>query len=89
METVIRGNAGSREWEIVTANPRIIRRMEKQGYKPDERPNPWGYVSFTMPFDRVRIAKVEKSMRGFAAKKSVALHNNAVSESQNSSAMVG
>ncbi len=29
-ETVIRGNAASQEWEIVTADPRIIRRMARQ-----------------------------------------------------------
>ncbi len=27
---------------------------------PDERENPWGYVSFTVPFDRVKILKPEK-----------------------------
>ena len=75
-------------WNICTADPRIIRRMEKQGYKPDARPNPWGYVSFTLPFDRVRIAKAEKSKRGFAIKKPMALHNNTVPGNQSSSAMV-
>jgi hypothetical protein len=59
-ETVIRGDAASQEWEIVTADPRIIRRMERQGYKPDIRTNPWGYVSFTISFDRIRIARAEK-----------------------------
>ncbi len=59
-ETVINGNAARRTWEVVTADPRIVRRMAKQGYKPDERDNPWGYVSFTVPFDRVRILRPEK-----------------------------
>ena len=89
METVIRGNSGNPNWEIVTADPRIIRRMGKQGYKPDDKPNPWGYVSFTVPADRVRIGKAEKTKRGFAAKKPVELHNNVVFGSQNSSGMVG
>jgi len=79
-ETIIGGNAASQTWNVCTADPRIIRRMERQGYKPETRANPWGYVSFTVPFDRVRIAKREKSKRGFATKKTVALHNNAVSE---------
>lgn len=60
METIIRGSAGSQEWEIVTADPRMIRRLEKQGYKPDIGTNPYGYLSYTIPFDRVRIAKAEK-----------------------------
>ncbi len=59
-ETIIKGNAASRTWDVCTADPRIIRRMEKQGYKPDERENPWGYVSFAVPFDRVRILRPEK-----------------------------
>jgi very-short-patch-repair endonuclease len=42
-ETIIRGNAASKTWEVVTADPRIVRKMEKQGYKPDDRKNPWGY----------------------------------------------
>ena len=63
-ETIIRGNAGSREWEVVTADPRIIRKMAKQGYRPDERPNPWGYTSYTIPFAKVRIGKAISGKRG-------------------------
>ncbi len=59
-ETIIRGNAAIRQWEICTADPLIIRKMAKQGYKRDERENPWGYVSFTVPFDRIKIARAEK-----------------------------
>ncbi len=59
-ETIIRGTAGGQEWEIITADARTIRRIEKQGYKPDDRPNPWGYVSFTLPFEKVKIVKAEK-----------------------------
>ncbi len=59
-ETVIRGNAASQEWEILTADPRIIRKVEKQGYRPDDRQNPWGYVSFTLPWNKIRIGKAEK-----------------------------
>jgi hypothetical protein len=59
-ETIILGNAGSQEWDICTADPRIIRKLERQGFKPDDRPNPWGYVSFTVPLDRLKIARSEK-----------------------------
>jgi len=82
-ETIIKSNAASQEWEIVTADPRTIRRMEKLGYEPDDRQNPWGYVSFTLPFDRIAIRKAVKRKTGFALKKSVALHSGAISESQN------
>jgi hypothetical protein len=71
-ETVILGNAAGKTWDICTADPRMIRRLEKQGYKPDDRPNFWGYVSFTLPLDRVKIAKAEKrkaSGRPFASQK--------------------
>jgi hypothetical protein len=59
-ETIIRGSAGAKTWEVVTADPRIKRRMETQGYQPDPRKNPWGYVSYTVPFSRVRILRAEK-----------------------------
>ncbi len=59
-ETVINGNVASQTWDLITADPRIIRRMEKQGYTPDQRQNPWGFVSFTVPFDRLRILRREK-----------------------------
>ncbi len=59
-ETIINGNAASQEWEICTADPRIIRRMTKKGYHPDKRENPWGFVSFTVPFGHVKILKAEK-----------------------------
>ncbi len=65
-ETIMQANAASKAWDVCTADPRIIRLMERQGYKPDQRPNPWGYVSFTVPFDRVRILRREKRKTGFA-----------------------
>lgn len=58
-ETVILGNAASREWEVCTADPRIIRKLERQGYKREGRENPWGYVSFRLPFNRLSIRKRE------------------------------
>jgi hypothetical protein len=30
-ETIIRASALDRQWEVVTADPRIIRKLEKQG----------------------------------------------------------
>jgi hypothetical protein len=59
-ETIIRGSAADQTWEVVTADPRIIRKMEKQGYKPDPRNNPAEYVSFTVPFGRIKILRAEK-----------------------------
>lgn len=59
METVILGNAASQTWDLCTADPKIIRKMERQGYQPDKRANPWGYTSFTVPFNRIGIRKSE------------------------------
>ncbi len=59
-ETTILGNAVSREWDICTADPKMIRRMERQGYHPDARPNPWGYVSFTIPLNKISILRAGK-----------------------------
>jgi hypothetical protein len=81
-ETIIKGNAANNEWEIITADSRTIRRMEEQGYKPDDRPNQWGYVSFTVPFDRIAVRKPERRKTGFAIKKPRALHSGAVSKDQ-------
>jgi hypothetical protein len=87
-ETVIRGNAASQAWEIIAADPRIIRKMEKQGYKPDGRRNPWGFFSFTVPFDRVKIAKAEKRKATGRPFPSKAPANSHVSGNQDSVAMV-
>ena len=97
METVILGNAASQTWDVCTADPRIIRRMARQGYKPDKRENPWGYVSFTVPFDRVKVLRPEK--RKLSPEHCEALRksqsernrptNRTVPEDQNSPAMVG
>ena len=56
-ETIINGNSASKEWDILTSDSRIIRRMDRQGFKPDGRSNPWGYVSYTIPFDKISILK--------------------------------
>ena len=84
-ETIIRTSAADKEWEIISADPRTIRRMEKQGYKPDDRSNPWGYLSDTVPLDRIAIRKAEKRRTGFAlnaTKKLTAVHSGAVSTDQ-------
>ena len=46
-ETIIRGNPASKTWEVVTADPVMMRYMESRGYEPDARKNPWGYKSYT------------------------------------------
>jgi hypothetical protein len=59
-ETIIRGYAGAKTWEVVTADPRMIRKMERQGFKPDDRRNPAEYVSYTVPRGRIPILRAEK-----------------------------
>ena len=84
---MILGNAASQEWNICTADPRIIRKMAKQGYKPDVRENPWGYISFTVPFDRVRIARAEKRKLPEGHSFLKRTRNSVVSENQNPSSV--
>lgn len=76
METVILGNAASQEWQISTADSRIIRKLAKQGYQPGGRENPSGYASFTIPYDRLRFLKAEKRRTGFALRAKLGLRED-------------
>ena len=58
-ETIIRGNAASKTWEVVTSDPAMMRYMESRGYEPDARKNPWGYKSY-MVEGRPRIPMKNK-----------------------------
>jgi hypothetical protein len=62
-ETIITGNATTKEWDILTSDLRIIRRMERQGYKPDGRKNPWAYFSYTIPFNKIAILRAGDRIR--------------------------
>lgn len=55
METIIIGNAASKEWEVCTADPKVQRKMARMGYKPNGAKSPWGYESFTMPYAKITI----------------------------------
>jgi hypothetical protein len=67
-ETCIIGNAASHEWDVCTADPKMIRKFKRQGYTPEARKNPWGYVSFKVPFRRLTVRKAEpQKARGAAA----------------------
>jgi len=63
-ETIIKGNAADDKWEIVTADPKIKRLMEKRGWEQDDRVNPWGYVSYWVPYKAVSIRTKESMSRG-------------------------
>ena len=61
METVIRSSAADKEWDIVTADPRMIRYLEKRGYKPKpDHQFQEPFVQFTVPFGRLRFLSTEK-----------------------------
>jgi len=65
-ETVFRCSAADKQWDIMTADSKMINKLTKRGYKPTERTNPWGYVSFCIDYDRVRIGpaiRVKKPKR--------------------------
>jgi hypothetical protein len=61
METVIRCSVADQEWDIVTADPRMIRYLEKRGYQKivDEQFKA-PYFSFKVPFRRLRFLAKEK-----------------------------
>jgi hypothetical protein len=54
-ETIFRCSAADREWDIVSADLRIINKLKKRGYIPMQDETPWGYTRFVMDFDRLRI----------------------------------
>ncbi len=60
-ETVIRCSAADQEWDICTADPRMIHHLEKQGYSsvPDHQLSD-PYVAFRIPFRSLRARKAEK-----------------------------
>lgn len=61
LETTIRCSAAGREWDICTADPRFIRYLMKRGYLPEpdhQLSDP--YMSFKVPFERLRFLKREK-----------------------------
>jgi hypothetical protein len=63
--------------------------MARQGYRRDILSNPWGYVSFMIPIDRLKILKAEKRMTGFALRtRPTAPHSGAVAEDQNPAAVI-
>jgi hypothetical protein len=63
-ETVINCSAADREWTVLTSDPRIIRKLERQGYRTiDAAKNPWGYQSYRVPFGRISIRKRETQAR--------------------------
>jgi hypothetical protein len=61
METVIRCSAADQEWDIVSADPRMIRYLEKRGYQKivDEQLSA-PYFLFKVPFRRLRFSAKEK-----------------------------
>jgi hypothetical protein len=63
-ETIIRSSAADQEWDICTADPRIIRKLEKRGYQKEDRRNPTPYVSFRIPFKRLSfLSAAERPQR--------------------------
>jgi hypothetical protein len=54
-ETVIRSSAADKQWDVMSADSRIINKLTKKGFKQTQAKNPWGYVSFKIDFDRVRF----------------------------------
>lgn len=56
-ETVIMGNAACQEWDIVSADPRIIRKIERAGWKAEADLDPWGAKRFKIPLPRLSFRR--------------------------------
>ncbi len=60
-ETIIRCSAADQEWDVCTADPRIIRYLIRQRYVPEpDQQLSEPYVVFTVQFSRLRFLKREK-----------------------------
>jgi len=62
-ETIIRGSVGSKTWDVVTADPKIMRKLERRGHKPEARKNPWGYKSYILPQSKVSFISLDRTRR--------------------------
>ena len=61
-ETIIRSSAADSEWDICTADPRIIRYLVKRGFKPSpDHQFSAPYQKFTVPFKKLRFSKAVSS----------------------------
>jgi len=59
METTILGNAVSNsDWTITTADPRIIRKLQKLGWE-SKALGAGPYLRFILPFPKIRFARPE------------------------------
>jgi len=59
-ETVIRGDARHGDWDVMTADPTVVRYLQRQGYELKTDHQQSCYVSCRIPWGRVRILKKEK-----------------------------
>jgi hypothetical protein len=55
METSILGNADSREWDIVTSDPKYIRAFERKGWRAVAPADHWGAKRFKLPLRAIGI----------------------------------
>ena len=60
METSILGNADSREWDIVTCDPKYIRAFERKGWKAAGPEDEWGAKRFKLPLRAIGIRNSKK-----------------------------
>lgn len=63
-ETSILGNADSREWDIVTADPKYIRAFERKGWKAEGPADEFGAKHFKLPLRAIGIRTSKKRLGG-------------------------
>jgi hypothetical protein len=56
-ETVIRSSAADQEWDVCTADPRVIRYLKRQGYEPEPDYQLRDHLSCRIPYRKLRISK--------------------------------
>jgi hypothetical protein len=62
-ETSILGNADSREWDIVTCDPKYVRGFERKGWKAEGPADEWGAKRFKLPLRAIGIRNSKKRPR--------------------------
>lgn len=78
METVLINNAASKEWQLSSSDPKIVRKLERQGWVAISEIKDWHEKTFRLPFSRIGIRRPVTDKERERGKQ--ALKNNTANE---------